>query len=199
MRVDELVDFVALVGGVASSSQLKSAGFSAGLIAHASEGGRIERLTRGVYCTPDVFDDDFLVISARWKKSIFSHASALYLNGLSDRLPVAQSVTVPRGYNSVKMAQEFPGIQVHWVRPDLYELGVTCLVTPFGNAVRSYGAERAIADLIRERKAGTVDAQLMQDAIGGYFRRGEKDLQGLTDMCSALGVCRELQVYLEVL
>ena len=55
MRVDELVDFVALVGGVASSSQLKSAGFSAGLIAHASEGGRIERLTRGVYCTPDVF------------------------------------------------------------------------------------------------------------------------------------------------
>ena len=46
MRVDELVDFVALVGGVASSSQLKSAGFSAGLIAHASEGGRIERLTR---------------------------------------------------------------------------------------------------------------------------------------------------------
>lgn len=71
MRVDELVDFVALVGGVASSSQLKSAGFSAGLIAHASEGGRIERLTRGVYCTPDVFDDDFLVISARWKR-VFS-------------------------------------------------------------------------------------------------------------------------------
>ena len=35
VRVDELVDFVALVGGVASSSQLKSAGFSAGLIAHA--------------------------------------------------------------------------------------------------------------------------------------------------------------------
>ena len=139
------------------------------------------------------------MISARWKKSIFSHASALYLNGLSDRLPVAQSVTVPRGYNSVKMAQEFPGIQVHWVRPDLYELGVTFLVTPSGNTVRSYGAERAIADLIRERKAGTVDAQLMQDAIGGYFRRGEKDLQGLTDMCSALGVRRELQVYLEVL
>ena len=41
MRVDELVDFVALVGGVASSSQLKSAGFSAGLIAHASEGGAL--------------------------------------------------------------------------------------------------------------------------------------------------------------
>ncbi len=35
----------------------------------------------------------------------------------------------------------------------------------------------AIADLIRERKAGTVDAQLAQDAIGGHFRRGEKDLQ----------------------
>ena len=93
----------------------------------------------------------------------------------------------------MKMAQEFPGIQVHWVRPDLYELGVTCLVTPSGNTVRSYGAERAIADLIRERKAGTVDAQLMQDVSEGTFGGGKKDLQGLTDMCSALGVRRELQ------
>ena len=199
MRVDELVDFVELVGGVASSSQLKSAGFSAGLIAHASEGGRIERLTRGVYCTPDVFNDDFLVISARWKKSIFSHASALYLNGLSDRLPVAQSVTVPRGYNQVRLIEEFPGIQIHWVRPDIYELGATNIMTPSGNRVRCYNSERSIADLIRQRKLGGVDAQLARDAIGGYFNSRDKDLHELARMCEALGVRRELQVYLYVL
>ena len=93
--LDELVSYIDAEGGVAYSSQLKGAGFSAGLISYASEAGLIDRISRGIYCTPDVFEDDFLVIGARWRRCIFSHNSALYLNGLSDRLPAVQSVTVP--------------------------------------------------------------------------------------------------------
>ena len=197
--LDELVSYIDAEGGVAYSSQLKGAGFSAGLISYVSEAGHIDRISRGIYCTPDVFEDDFLVIGARWRKCIFSHNSALYLNGLSDRLPSAQSVTVPRGYNPVRLIEEFPGIQIHWVRPDIYELGATNIMTPSGNRVRCYNSERSIADLIRQRKLGGVDAQLVRDAIGGYFNSRDKDLHELARMCEALGVRRELQVYLEVL
>ena len=136
--LDELVSYIDAEGGVAYSSQLKGAGFSAGLISYVSEAGHIDRISRGIYCTPDVFEDDFLMIGARWRKCIFSHNSALYLNGLSDRLPSAQSVTVPRGYNPVRLIEEFPGIQIHWVRPDVYELGATNIMTPSGNRVRCY-------------------------------------------------------------
>ena len=196
--LDELVSYIDAEGGVAYSSQLKGAGFSAGLISYVSEAGHIDRISRGIYCTPDVFEDDFLVIGARWRKCIFSHNSALYLNGLSDRLPSAQSVTVPRGYNPVRLIEEFPGIQIHWVRPDVYELGATNIMTPSGNRVRCYKPERSIADLIRQRKLSGVDAQLMRDAIGGYFNSRDKDLHELARMCEVLGVRRELQVYLEV-
>ena len=196
--LDELVSYIDAEGGVAYSSQLKGAGFSAGLISYVSEAGHIDRISRGIYCTPDVFEDDFLVIGARWRKCIFSHNSALYLNGLSDRLPSAQSVTVPRGYNPVRLIEDFPGIQIHWVRPDIYELGATNIMTPSGNRVRCYKPERSIADLIRQRKLSGVDAQLMRDAIGGYFNSREKDLHELARMCEVLGVRRELQVYLEV-
>ena len=197
--LDELVSYIDAEGGVVYSSQLKGVGFSAGLISYASETGRIDRISRGIYCTPDVFEDDFLVIGARWRKCIFSHNSALYLNGLSDRLPVVQSVTVPRGYNPVRLIEEFPGSQIHWVRPDIYGLGATNIMTPSGNRVRCYNSERSIADLIRQRKLAGVDAQLVRDAIGGYFNSREKDLHELARMCEALGVRRELQVYLEVL
>lgn len=196
--LDELVSYIDAEGGVAYSSQLKGAGFSAGLISYVSEAGHIDRISRGIYCTPDVFEDDFLVIGARWRKCIFSHNSALYLNGLSDRLPSAQSVTVPRGYNPVRLIEDFPGIQIHWVRPDVYELGATNIMTPSGNRVRCYKPERSIADLIRQRKLSGVDAQLVRDAIGGYFNSREKDLHELARMCEVLGVRRELQVYLEV-
>lgn len=197
--LDELVSYIDAEGGVAYSSQLKGAGFSAGLISYVSEAGHIDRISRGIYCTPDVFEDDFLVIGARWRKCIFSHNSALYLNGLSDRLPSAQSVTVPRGYNPVRLIEEFPGIQIHWVRPDVYELGATNIMMPSGNRVRCYKPERSIAELIRQRKLSGVDAQLMRDAIGGYFNSREKDIHELARMCEVLGVRRELQVYLEVL
>ncbi|MBF0930242.1 MAG: type IV toxin-antitoxin system AbiEi family antitoxin domain-containing protein [Actinomyces graevenitzii] len=197
--LDELVSYIDAEGGVAYSSQLKGAGFSAGLISYVSEAGHIDRISRGIYCTPDVFEDDFLVIGARWRKCIFSHNSALYLNGLSDRLPSAQSVTVPRGYNPVRLIEEFPGIQIHWVRPDVYELGATNIMTPSGNRVRCYKPERSIAELIRQRKLSGVDAQLMRDAIGGYFNSREKDIHELARICEVLGVRRELQVYLEVL
>ena len=99
-----------------------------------------------------------------------------------------QSVTVPRGYNPVRLIEEFPGIQIHWVRPDIYELGATNIMTPSGNRVRCYNSERSIADLIKQRKLGGVDAQLARDAIGGYFNSRDKDLHELARMCEALGV-----------
>ena len=32
------------------------------------ESGAIDKLTRGVYCLPEVFDDEFAAISYRWSK-----------------------------------------------------------------------------------------------------------------------------------
>ncbi len=80
-------------------SQLKSAKLSAGLIAHASEGGAWHSRES---LHSDVFDDDFLVIGARWKK-VFSPMPAPCLNGLSDRLPVPPDRSTQQGYNSVKI------------------------------------------------------------------------------------------------
>lgn len=71
--------------------------------------------------------------------------------------------------------------------------------TPAGNTVRCYDAERSIADLLKQRKTEGADAQLVQDAVAGYFKRGDKDLPKLATICESLGAREELQVYLEVL
>lgn len=65
--------------------------------------------------------------------------------------------------------------------------------------MRCYDAERSIADLLKQRKTGGADAQLVRDAVTGYFKRGDKDLPKLATMCKSLGVREELRVYLEVL
>ena len=93
-RSEEIAEFVEDSGGIASAAQIAKAGFLPGSISYALESGAIDKLTRGVYCLPEVFDDEFAAISYRWSKCVLSHGSALYLAGLSNKVPAAIDVTV---------------------------------------------------------------------------------------------------------
>ena len=119
-RSEEIAEFVEDSGGIASAAQIAKAGFLPGSISYALESGAIDKLTRGVYCLPEVFDDEFAAISYRWGKCVLSHGSALYLAGLSDRVPAAIDVTVPRGYNPRGLTQEYPDTKIHCLSPELY-------------------------------------------------------------------------------
>ncbi len=196
---EQIVYHLQDIGGIATAQELKEAGFLPGSIAYALESGVIDKLTRGVYCSTDIFNDDFAAISYRWKKCIFSHASALYLDDLSDRVPSVLDVTVPHGYNPQKLTQEFPDIRIHRVNPELYKLGVVLAKSPGGATVKAYKPERAVADLIVQRKTVGADAQLVHDGITGYFKSPNADLPELSRICNALGVENEFRMYLEVL
>lgn len=198
-RSEEIAEFIESEGGVASAVQISEAGFLPGSVSYALKTGAIDKLTRGVYCTPDVFDDEFAAISYRWSKCVLSHASALYLAGLSDRVPAAIDVTVPHGYNPHSLTREYPGTRIHRVSPEVYGLGISSAKSPAGATVKAYCAERAVADLIAQRSREGADPQLVRDAIAGYFRRRNTDLPKLARMCSALGVEEEFRMYLEVL
>lgn len=198
-KSEEIARFIKEAGGVATAAEIKAAGFLPGSISHAVASGLIDRLTRGVYCTPDIFEDDFSAISCRWKKCVFSHESALFLNGLSDRVPNIIDVTVPHGYNPACISQEYPGIRIHRVKPEVYEWGIVSLETPTGVAVQSYSAERAVADLMAQRKNESVDPQLVRDAIVCCFKKEDIDLSELSRISASLGVEDEFRMYLEVL
>lgn len=198
-RSEEIARFVDRAGGVASAAQIKDAGFLPGSISYALESGAIDRLTRGVYCLPDIFDDEFAAVCYRWRRCVISHGCALYLAGLSDRMPSALDVTVPHGYNPHGLAREHPDVRIHRVHVDVYELGITEARSPGGAMVKTYCAERAVADLISQRFSEGAEPQLVRDAVAGYFKRDDADLDGLARMCSALGVEDEFRVYLEVL
>lgn len=100
------------------------AGYLPGSVSYALKSGAIDKLTRGVYCPPKVFDDEFAAISYRWRKCVLSHGSALYLTGLSDKVPAALDATVPHGYNPHGLMREHPDVRIHRVKPELYELGI---------------------------------------------------------------------------
>ena len=103
----------------------------------------------------------------------------LYLLGLSDRAPGNLSVSVPRGYNPQELRRTYPDMRIHRESEGLYGLGKMTVRDPMGVTVPVYDAERSIADIIRERAKGTVNPQLVRDAMVGYFRKDDRDLPRL--------------------
>lgn len=198
MTIEELTSHLD-AHGVATARELASAGFSPGLLSYALKRELIGKVTRGVYCSVDVFDDDFAAICLRWRKCVLSLGSALYLRGLSDRMPARLDIDVPHGYNPQSLREEYPNIRIHRVSAELWKLGQSTAKTPSGVNVPCQTAERAIAALIAQRTKQGADAQLMRSAVVGYFKLPERNLPELARMCSALDVADELHTYLEVL
>ena len=100
----------------------------------------------------------------RTEKIIFSHDTALFLHGLSERTPFEHSVTIPS--NSVLSDAMMEECICYYVKPELYEVGVMKKKTTFGNEVRCYDVERTICDVLRSRNR--MDEETVISAIKNY-------------------------------
>ncbi len=82
----------------------------------------------------------------RYGRGIYSHDTALYLLGYSDRTPAKYTMTFPKGYNAPSMKQE--NIIIKRVVPDNYSFGIVEMKSPCGNPVRIYDLERTLCDIV---------------------------------------------------
>lgn len=182
-------------GGLVTTSQVEDAGIPRARISDMVKSGELARVQRGVYCLADAWEDEFLATQLRFPKGIFSDATALYLNGYTDRTPFKLSMTFPRSYRATKAREA--GIEVRTCSDDVMDLGLTILETPYGSEVRTYDLERTLCDMLRGRQ--DVDVQLVNPAMRRYAKSDSKDIQKLLEYASALGVEKKIRNYLEVL
>ena len=155
----------------------------------------MERIGNGIYLSPDAWKDGMRLLQLRCPQVIFSHETALFLHGLTDREPLSYTVTVKTGYNPHRLHEE--GVTVYTVKKELYDLGLSQTETPFGNAVVVYDPERTICDVLRSRNR--MEAQTVRDALRDYTARRDKDLRRLMHYAQALHVETILRSYLAML
>lgn len=68
--------------------------------------GKLERTARGVYILPEIWEDEFVNLQARFRKGIFSNETALFLLDLTDRTPNRFDMTFPETYNLTNVKKE---------------------------------------------------------------------------------------------
>jgi len=194
-RIAQLQNLAARNGGIIATKTAADVGISRQALAKLCIGGTLQRVARGQYILANEMQDELLSIAKRSANLIFSHETALFLHGISDRVPFEHSVTAPS--NRVPSKALLEECKVYYIKPELFELGRSSLPTPAGNQVAVYDLERTICDIVRSRsKIGT---ETFLAALKAYAASSKKDLNRLNDYAKQLRVSGVVRKYLEVL
>jgi len=157
--------------------------------------GEIERVSRGVYRLIASIDDEMFNFQVRYKSSIFSHETALYLHDLTDRTPLSYSISIPVGYHSISLNEG--GHKMSYVNRELFALGVISMKSPHGSEIRTTNLERTICDVLRSRNQ--VDVQFVNEALKKYVVHNDKNIDQLYNYASRFRIQKIVRTYIEIL
>lgn len=182
--------------GFVRTRQVEDAGISRPMLKKYVDAGQLDRVRKGLYTLRNGLADEYALLQAQCSKAIYSYGTALFLWEMSDRTPHMIDITVPQGMNLSRLRRDNPELRCHYVKKDIYEIGITETVSPQGGSVFLYDKERCICDLIRDKEQ--VDLQLFTQAVKCYFN-GKINPRKLLKYGKLFGIEEKVRTYMEVL
>lgn len=192
---NDLKSFIKQNSNIITTSQAEKLGFSRMLLSNYTKQGKLVRYGNGIYGLPNEVEDDMYTLMLHSKNIVFSHETALFLNGLSDRTPFVHSVTIPK--DKSLSSKVLDNCKCFYVKPELHKLGLIKITNTFGNSIRTYDKERTICDLLKNRKR--IDEETFIAAIKNYVAHKDKDINKLFKYAKKINVEDDIRKYMEVL
>ena len=154
-------------GGYITREDVNNANISSWFLSDFVKRNNLSKIAPGFYADDDYIIDNYYIIQRRYPKYIFSGLSALYLLGLTDKIPTDIEVSSPQNYHPFRNKIDL--LIIHKLsNKNVYELGIKEVKTMFGNIVKTYDEERTICDVIKYRDK--YDGETFIKAIKFYVR-----------------------------
>ena len=148
------------------------AGLSRSALYRGTRAGRLDRIARGIYLPSEASVADWYQIEAATRRAdaTICLTSALAYHDLTDAIPAALDVAIPRGSRTPASTG---AIAWHHFDRNTFEIGREQVTIPeSAQIIGIYSPERSIADAFRLR--GDVGYELARDALREWLRRGGK-------------------------
>lgn len=155
----------------------------------------LRKVDRGIYAAPEAWEDEMFLLQYKYSKGIYSHETALYIHGFTDRAPTRFVMTFPYGYHAESIANT--NIRMRKVVKSIYELGIVESKTTFGNKIRLYGIERTLCDIVKGNNS--CDIQIVNQAMKRYALSKDKNISRLLQNAEQLRVKPKILAYMEIL
>ena len=181
-------------GGTITAAQVTEAGLHRSILQKLVKSGEMYRFGRGLYVQCNTWEDDFYLLQCKYSRGIYSHDTALYLLGYSDRTPAKYTMTFPKGYNTPSLKHE--NLIVKRVISENYEFGKIEIDSPSGNPIQIYNLERTLCDILR---GSGSDIQIVNDAMKRYAASKNKNIHKLMQYADQLHVKPKVLRYMEIL
>ncbi len=180
--------------GIVTSKQVREAGIHPHYLQQLAQDGELVKISRGIYQRCDSWDDELYNFQLRYRRGVFSHDTALYLHGYSDRTPEVYTMTFPSNYHAKSLEEEL--LRFHRTIQKNYEIGLTEINSPSGNKILVYDVERTLCDIVRGEGC---DIQIVVSAMKQYAASKNKDIHKLMQYAEQLRVKPKILRYMEVL
>ena len=184
--------------GYFTAAQAAGQGVDRRRLSYHAQRGRLHRVRQGLYRLRDYPDSAYEEIVAAWLAldpavALASHESALDLLGLSDVIPAAVHLTVPRRHRHLPA---LPGTTIHTTTrfPGADEITVRHgirLTSPMRTIIDSAEAgtapEQIVRAIVEATQRGLVEPNRLQEAANGRGRRvGAVIAEGLRQAAAAV-------------
>ena len=195
MNKNKINNIIKKNNGIITASEVAEESIDSWYLTDMVRNGELERVARGVYFDPSYDNyDELYIFQLQNKVCIYSYQTALYLHGLTERLPFTNEVTVYQGYNTWRIKDK---VIPHQVKKEWYEVGITDVKTEIGNIVTVYDMERTICDIVRDRK--NQDPEIFSKAWNFYLKKDSKDIWKLRNYANIFGISKQIEDILEVI
>lgn len=181
--------------GIITAREVSKYNIDSWYLTHMVRNGELERVARGVYFSP-IYDnyDELYFFQIKNKVCIYSYQTALYLHGLTERVPFIDEVTVYQGYNAWRIKDI---VNVYQIKREWYMIGLSEVKTSMGNVVKVYDMERTICDIVKNRKH--QDPEIFSKAWKFYLKKESKDIWKLREYAKLFGISKQIEEILEVI
>ncbi|TGD19465.1 type IV toxin-antitoxin system AbiEi family antitoxin domain-containing protein [Levilactobacillus suantsaiihabitans] len=192
---DLIEAFMKQNNGQVTTADAKRLGVNPHLLIDLANRGKLERVGRGVYIDPAIFEDDMYILQYRFSKGVYYKDTALFLHRMIDRTPDRYQMNFPRGYYPSAIG-EFP-VRVYHQKSEWHELGIEEVLSPGQHKVRVYNVERTLCDILRTRDSS--DSETIRQAMISYSQLKQKDIGRLVRYADLFKVREKINNYMEVL
>ena len=180
--------------GVITTAQVTNLGLHRGILKKLVNNSIVHPVGRGIYVQNDVWEDDFYLLQRKYERGIYSHDTALYLLGYSDRTPAKYTMTFPKGYNAPSLKNE--NVIIKRVILENFNFGKAEIESPSGNLIYVYDLERSLCDMLRGNNG---DIEIINNAMKRYIASKNRNINKLLQYADQLHVKTKILRYLEVL
>lgn len=180
--------------GTITAEQVAKAGLHGSILQELVARGELHLFGHGLYAKSAAWEDEIYLLQQRYSRGIYSHETALYLQGLAESAPVNWTMTFPKGYNAPSLKTK--NVIIKRVVPENYADGIIEIPSAHGNPLRVYNIERTLCDIVR---GSGSDIQIVNYAMKQFAASKSKDLSRLMRYAEQLRVKPKVLRYMEVL